>query len=204
MRARWIGEPIVERVTAPGSPILSLANAKAALRISHDDDDALLTGLVAAVERYLDGWEGALRRALINQTWRVSVCHAGFDGRLWAPLSPVSDVVSLKYYAPGADTLSTADLAQFRLIKAPDWAYLEPKSGFSWPSVDDRPDALQAIFTCGYGAAASDVPATILHAAKLLTGHFYENREETTSLRLARLPFGFEALIQPHRLEFAA
>lgn len=204
MRARWISPPIVTLETAAAAPILTTAEAKAALRVSHTDDDTLIDSLVAAASAYLDGWEGALRRALVNQSWRIAVETCDRNGRLWAPLSPVSAATAVQYYAPGADTLTTATLSDFRLIKAPDWAYLEPKPGFSWPSVDDRPDALQAVFTCGYGAEASAIPATIRHAAKLLVGHFYENREESTSLRLARLPFGFDALIHPHRLEFAA
>lgn len=204
MRARWNGSPIVSLETAAAAPILTTAEAKAALRVSHTDDDSLIDALISTATAYLDGWEGALRRALVNQQWRVSVCAADYSGRLWAPLSPVSSAVTVQYYAPNADTLSTATLSDFRLIKAPDWAYLEPKPGFAWPSVDDRPDALQAVFTCGYGDAASAIPATIRHAAKLLVGHLYENREETTALRLARLPFGFDALIHPHRLEFAA
>jgi len=33
------------------------------------------------------------------------------------------------------------------------------------------------LFTCGYGSAASDVPADIRQAALLIVGHLYENRE---------------------------
>lgn len=182
--------------------VLSLAELKAALRISHDDHDTFLTLALAAAQTHLEGWDSVTKRALVNQSWRVAVPNAGKWGRLFAPLAPCSAATAIQYYAPDADTLSNATLSDFRLIKGPDWAYLEPKDGKSWPSLDDRPDALQAVFTCGYGAAGTDVPAPLRHALILLCGHLNENREETTALRLEKLPFGFESLVNPYRLGF--
>ena len=197
----WCGEPIVTRETAPAAEPVTLAELKAHLRIEHTDDDAVtLPAILEAARGHLDGWHGALRRPLINQGWRVAVREADRFARLFAPLAPCVAVVSIQYYAPDADDLTTADASHFRLIKtSPDWAYLEPKAGRSWPSLDDRPDALQAVFTCGYGADGSKVPPEIRHAIKLIAGHLYENREQSTALSLKSLPFGVEALICGHR-----
>lgn len=200
VRAGWIGEPIVTLVTAPATPLITLDDAKDHLRISHDDDDAFIEAAIAVAMDALDGWQGRLRRALINQSWRVAVLEADRHGRLFAPLAPCSAFTSIQYYPPDSETLTTATSSEFRLINGGlNWAYIEPKDGFSWPSTDDRPDALQAVFTCGYGETAASVPASITHAAKLIIGHFYENREESTALRLEALPFGVAALIHPHK-----
>ncbi len=204
MHSTWRSAPIVTRTAAPLAVLVAAADAKAALRIEHTDDDAVIAAISAAAETWLDGWEGVLRRALVTQQWRIAVCEADGYGRLFAPLSPVQSLEAIQYYPPDSETLTTATLSNFRLIKAPDWAYVEPKPGFSWPSVDDRPDALQAVFKIGYGDTAAAVPATIVHAAKLLIGHFYENREQTTALKLSELPLGVQALIAPHRLGYAA
>ena len=204
MHAAETFAPIVTREAAPLVPLVTTADAKAVLRISHDDEDDVIAALAAAAAAHLDGFEGLLRRALVTQKWRVSVLDADSYGSLFAPLSPVQAVELIQYYPPDVDTLATESLGNYRLIKAPDWAYIEPKAGFSWPSTDDRPDALQAVFRIGYGDTPADVPASIVHAAKLIIGHLYENREETTALRLAQLPLGVSALIYPHTLGFAA
>lgn len=204
MQTAWTSSPIVTRETPPLAPLVTTADAKAALRISHDDENALIASLVATAEAHLDGWEGLLRRALVTQAWRVAVLDADHFGRLFAPLSPVQSLEAIQYYPPDSETLTTATLANYRLIKAPDWAYAEPRLSFSWPSTDDRPDALQAVFRIGYGDTPAAVPQTIVHAAKLLIGHLYENREETTALKLAQLPLGVQALIYPHKMGFAA
>lgn len=204
MRARWISPPIVETETPPANPLLTIEEIRGHLRIAHTEEDDDLTAFAAAAEDFLDGWNGAMRRALVTRDVRVKVCEADYCGRLFAPLSPVQTLESISYYAPEDPNLTTLpSTADYRLIKAPDWAYVEPLPGKSWPSLDARPDALQAVFTCGYGVAA-DVPATIRQAAKLIVGHLYENREQTTSLRLENLPFGVQALIYPHKLGFAA
>lgn len=197
--ASWCSQPIVTRETAPSVEAVTLEEAKAHLRLEHDDDDDAIEAMLAAAREHLEGFNGATKRAFIAQDWRVAVTGPDGFGRLFAPVSPASAIVSIQYYPPDSDTLTTATAGDFRLIKAPDWAYIEPKAGKSWPSLDDRPDALQAVFTCGYGDAAEDVPAPLLHAIKLLVGHLYENREEFTALRLERLPFGVESLISTYR-----
>ena len=54
-------------------------------------------------------------------------------------------------------------------------------------------------YTAGFGAASSDVPPNVIHAVKLLVGHFYENREATAAIAGAfvALPFAVDALLAP-------
>lgn len=61
----------VELVAGPSLPVVSLDEAKAHLRVSHDDEDDLIRGLIAAATAYLDGLDGVLGRALSPQTWRA-------------------------------------------------------------------------------------------------------------------------------------
>ena len=46
---------------------------------------------------------------------------------------------------------------------------------------------------------SADVPGPLKLAIKLLVGHFYENREATTMLKIDELPLGIKALIEPYR-----
>ncbi|MDK1372955.1 MULTISPECIES: head-tail connector protein [unclassified Sinorhizobium] len=48
-------------------------------------------------------------------------------------------------------------------------------------------------------ATAAPVPASVKHAALLLIGHFYNNREAVSAERLAKVPMAVDMLIAPHR-----
>ena len=55
-------------LTAPAAEPLSVAEAKAFLRVEHDDDDAMIASLIAAARNHV---EALTRCGLITQTWRI-------------------------------------------------------------------------------------------------------------------------------------
>jgi uncharacterized phiE125 gp8 family phage protein len=65
--------PFPVLVTPPVAAPVSLAEAKAHLRVDFDDEDALISGLIDAATQHLDGWSGVLGRALMPQTWEMSL-----------------------------------------------------------------------------------------------------------------------------------
>jgi hypothetical protein len=64
-------------VAPPVSQPVTLEEAKLHLRVDHDDEDALISGLILGAVGHLDGWRGVLGRAIMPQTWAVSVDCAG-------------------------------------------------------------------------------------------------------------------------------
>lgn len=64
-------------VVPPASLPVTLAEAKAHCRVDHDDEDAMLTAYISAAVAHLDGWRGVLGRAIMPQTWAVTVDAAG-------------------------------------------------------------------------------------------------------------------------------
>jgi len=64
-------------VTPPASLPVSVAEAKAFLRVDHNDEDALIEGLISGAVAHLDGWKGVLGRCIMPQTWSVRVDEAG-------------------------------------------------------------------------------------------------------------------------------
>lgn len=77
----------VELVEAYAGQVVSLEDAKAQCRVSHDDEDMLISGLIDAATAHLDGLNGTLGLALGPQTWRA-VFDAGDDTSV-LPLGPV-------------------------------------------------------------------------------------------------------------------
>lgn len=60
------------RTVPPAETPVTLAEAKAHLRVDFDEDDALIGAILNAATEYLDGWDGILSRCLVTQTWTLN------------------------------------------------------------------------------------------------------------------------------------
>jgi uncharacterized phiE125 gp8 family phage protein len=199
--------------TAAGAAILSLADAKAHLRLDFDDDDDLIAALIATATAMLDGGEGWLKRALLTQSWRLVLphflahCHSWHRtapyGRIDLPLPPQTAVTAIAYTDP-AGIEQTLDPSLYRLIATGTEArFIIPAVGQSWPAVASAPDAVKIDFTAGYGASPASVPARIVSAAKLLVSHLYETRSAVVTPignDPKEPPLAVKALISDYRI----
>jgi uncharacterized phiE125 gp8 family phage protein len=186
------------RTVAPTEALISLAEAKAHLRADHTDEDTLITALIAAATSHLDGYSGILGRALITQTWKVET--DAFTDPLRLPVGNLLAVSSVKYYdaSNAQQTLSTDVYAGFTDEQGP---FIGLKPDEDWPDVYDRRDAIEVIWTAGYGAAATAVPSGILQAGLLMIGHWYTNREAVSiGESVAEIPLAASALLEPFRM----
>lgn len=93
-------------VTPPGMLPVSLAKAKLHLHVDHNDDDALIEGLVRAATEHFDGWTGILGRCLVEQEWRQD--YDAFAPCLPLPLGPVISITSVNV---GGDTIDGGSYA---------------------------------------------------------------------------------------------
>lgn len=64
-------------LTAPAVEPVSLAEAKAFLRVEHNDDDDLIGALAAGSRIHV---EAQTRRALVTQSWRIALYEWPQDG----------------------------------------------------------------------------------------------------------------------------
>lgn len=180
------------RTVAPASTPVSLAEAKAHLRVDHSDDDTLITGLIAAATDHLDGYTGILGRAIITQTWRQDFdC---FPAKLCLPLHPVASISSVTYY-DGDNAQQTLSTDVYELLKDGAGAYVARKADQTWPGTRNRAAAVSVTFVAGEAAAPAAIKAAIL----LTVGHLYENREAAAEGSFAALPLAVDALIAPYR-----
>ncbi len=190
----------VELVSGPESPLLSLDDAKAQLRIdpAFDLDDTYLESLIAAATSYIDGRDGILGRALVTQSWR-GVIDGCFPGEIIVPLPPLQSVSSITYYDPEG-VLKTLDPAEYDVIPGRDNGLIVPAYGKSWPAVQNRRRAAIVEFVAGFGAP-SDVPADIRHMALFLVSHWYMQRVPVAVGQAAnRVPETFDALFNKARV----
>ena len=184
-------------VTPPAEMPVSLAQAKAHLRVEHALDDAEITGYVAAATAHLDGWSGILGRALVTQSWRQQ--FAGFDsGALRVPLGPLQSVTALAYVDPAGVT-QTLPPGGYEVLTDALGPYVAPAYGQSWPDTRDQANAVTLTWVAGYGAAGA-VPAPLCHVILLLTGNFYAQRGGPAQLGLSgELARTIDAMVAPFR-----
>lgn len=184
-------------VSAPATAIMSLAEAKAQCRVDHSDDDALLNGLILAVTSYLDNKAGITGRALCRQTWRqdywgwpnsyqglyIPISSNAYDypwQQSWSPyagehglrlpMEPVASITSVKYFdANNAQQTVDASFYDLYTDELGPYCRMNPAT-FVWPSVYNRPDAVQVTFLAG----DVSVNPAIKQAALLLVQHWYQ------------------------------
>lgn len=174
------------RTVAPAVPVVTVAEARAQGVGSASDADSLVTALVAAATEHFDGRAGILGRALVSQTWRLDTAGPDVCGRVRIDMPNVSAISSIAAVVDGSATTWSA--AEYRLGSVGNFYFVEPKSGYSWPSTDDVEDAIRVTFVAGYGATAADVPAPIRQAIILLAKHLYGLTERNLFLARDEVP----------------
>jgi uncharacterized phiE125 gp8 family phage protein len=173
--------------------MMSLAEAKAHCRVDHDDEDAYLVALIEAATGHLDGYSGVLGRALLSQTWRQDFEDFGDVMRL--PVGPVQSVTTVSYQdASGVD--QTLASTEYVLLRDDFGDYVTLAANKSWPSVGERADAVKITYLAG----SAGIPVAIKHAALLLVGHWFANREAVSAGSMMATPMAVDALLTPHRM----
>jgi uncharacterized phiE125 gp8 family phage protein len=158
---------------APAAEPISLAEAKAHLRIDGSDEDALLTSLITAARMVV---ERTLSLALVTESWSLYLDGWPRSGTIALPIHPVQAVTAVRVYDPD-DTPTVVNAESYSVDVLSEPARLVLSAGAVQLSSARLLNAFEVAFTAGYGDEASDVPAPIRHALKLLVAHWFEQRE---------------------------
>lgn len=163
-----------------GEAVLSLADAKAHLRVLHAEEDALIGALRDAAVQYVERASGVVL-APAEFRWEA----ASFERASCIPVHPVTELLSVKYVDRAGDSMDyeEAEIVMERLSPAP---------GTVWP-LSGR---VAVEFVAGDDIVVPDLQA----AVKLMLAHLFENRSAvTTGPSPTELPLAVNALIQLHR-----
>lgn len=170
---------------------ITLEDAKDHVSVSHDRDDALIQGKIAAAIAYLDGPDGYLGAAIASQKWRWTV--GAFSELMRFPIGPVITIESVSYRNE-AGGVTIVDPADYYLFGDSEGPYLRPVS--AWPiDVANRDDTVSIEYTAGRLA----VPESLRSAALILVGQLYLHREQDVDVRVFETSFGFHDLARPYR-----
>jgi len=190
-------------ITAPLFKPISLAEAKAHLRVIDSDEDDLINLYIGAATRNVEAWTG---RALVEQTWELQLDEFP-TSEILIPKPPLISVDSVRYDDSAGDEQTFSSLFyDVDTVSEPGW--IEPHADDEWPTSSSVLEAINAVrirFRAGYSDSNSPPTTTIpddLKAGVLLTlGTLFANRETVQVGAIPyQLPWGIQNLLRPYRV----
>ncbi|SFZ85879.1 phage conserved hypothetical protein, phiE125 gp8 family [Devosia enhydra] len=182
-------------LAGPAVEPVSLAEARAHLRLDGEGEDGLVATLVTAARIHVEAVTG---RALIAQSWRL--VRDAFPANRIVPL-PIGPLISLE-----AITAYDGD----GVAQAVPLAGIMPESGshpprlflprlLAQPPLRER-QGLEIDFIAGFGEAPEDVPEGLRLALLRLVAHWFENRDAVILAGSGSIvPMGIDTLLTPWR-----
>ena len=174
--------------TPPLGEPLTLPDAKAALRVEHADDDALIGRMIATARGFI---ERRLNLAILEQGWTLSLTTLPGGPVCLRPGKVRGIDAATVTYGSASRALTGDELTLHRSVPA--------RIVLDLPEREDGA-ALSAVtiaFTAGW--ATTDVPPELIHAIRLLTAHYYEERELFARGRYVPVPHALQTHIEAFR-----
>ncbi|WP_198116926.1 head-tail connector protein [Massilia rhizosphaerae] len=143
------------QVSPPDVMAVTLADAKAQLRIDSDDTafDSQLSIWIAGITEEA---EHATGRAFVNRPMRVTLDAFPDAIRLSAPTFSVE---RLKFVDVDGQE-QVLDPVDYFADTVTEPGYIVPASGKAWPATADRVNVVSVDYTAGYGSDATTVPSS--------------------------------------------
>jgi uncharacterized phiE125 gp8 family phage protein len=169
-------------ITAPLSEPITLAEAKLQLRVDLIEEDALISGLIAAAREWAESYTNRQFMAATYQLVEKTNKHC-----IALPKNPVQSIDSITYVDEQGVTQTLAP-DTYELSNSDEPALLE---------LYQRPNSehITITFKSGY-ESAEKVPASIKSAMLLVIGYLYAHREDTVK----KMPTHAEWLLNSHRI----
>lgn len=181
------------RTVAPDVEPVTLGEAKAQMRIAHESEDDLISGLIRAAREEVERATGLV---LIEQSWRLVLDRWPRNGLVRLARGPVTEVLSVTVYGSEGEAAVLPPTAyEADLVSRP--ARL---SFLSRPEPLRTMNGIEIDFSAGFGETGADVPELLRRAVLLLVAHWYEFRAAFNgSDQPVSYPQGYERLISGFR-----
>ncbi len=188
------------RQTAPTVEPVTLAEAKAHLRVDTATDDSYIATLITAarewVEEYLD-------RALVHQQYVMRLDSFPYEFELPRPPMATSGTATavVVTYTLGDDSTATLSSTQYRVDRNATPGVVRQLRAGTWPGNLDDQNAVTVTWWAGYGASGTSVPAAIRHAILMLVGHWYDGSRSGVIVGSIskEVEFGVKSLLDSQR-----
>ncbi|HEV2612537.1 MAG TPA: phage head-tail connector protein [Noviherbaspirillum sp.] len=180
------------RLITPATELaVTLADAKAHLRIDGDDQDAMVEAWIRGITAHAEHQMG---RSILTQTWRCTL--DAFPDAIRLDFPPIVSVSSVKYIdEDGAE--QTLDPADYIVDTVSEPGYIVPADGVEWPATMARINAVNVEYVAGYGATQAAVP----HGIKMyLLAKLMEQYRPNAALKDGIQTSFIESLLHPFKI----
>lgn len=214
------------KATEPSVYPVTLAEAKAHLRIDTTDDDSLITSLLASATRWaedycdrtfvhtqytmrLDSFYGAIGSPV---QFGLKADGNNIDGRqsivpnldIELPRPPMvtattATAVTITYTPVAGAATTTLDAAEYRVDRNATPGVCRPLYGKTWPSHLVDQNSTTVTWWAGYSSDGSRVPAPVKSAILMIVSHLWSNRDAAQESALNEVPFGVKAMLDTLR-----
>ena len=199
-----MSEPLRLILSAPPAvePV-TLAEAKAFLRVDIGNDDALITALTGTAR---DACERFTGHALVAQTWTLFLDDWPGKAVIKIPRPPLLSIAHVKTY-DDTDTATLWPASNYFADTASDPGRLIARSGAVLPEATRPAAGIEIRFVAGYppddSGSPSDpvgnIPGSLIEGIRRLVAYLYENRGECGTDEAAALS-GATLLWRPYRM----
>lgn len=183
-------------LAGPAAEPVTLAEAKAFLRVDDTAEDSFIGTLITAARLHVEGTTG---RVLIAQSWRTTCDDWPENRTVKLPVGPMISLTEIRVYdTEGAPT--PLALAQFQpeTKSTPALIHL-PATIAGVPVMRDRA-AIEIDYVAGFGSDAANVPQDLRQALLTLVGYWFEHRDAVVIAGSGALvPGGFDNLVASYR-----
>ena len=188
-----------EQATFPtATNVVSLAQAKAHLRVEHADDESLIETLIGVAQNVVEGYTGRFLQQVEGSFYfddfhEFMNLHAGPNLALRNSNS--------------AEGVTYLDTAGRQIVVDLDKYVLEGKGYPARLRMLDTPsdvesDSLNAVrVDVTVGHTQADRPDALIAAMLLIIGHLYENRQDVGQHKTHATPLASRYLMEPYRLK---
>lgn len=159
------------RITGPAVEPISVDQAKLFLRETNTDEDTYIATLISVARETVEEFT---RRALLTQTWKLTMDRFPEGTSIELERSPLVSVESVQYWPSDGSDQVALDPGSYLVIPGliPGLIQFRGSVISRWPGTDIRGDAVEISFTAGSAVA----PFRAQQAIYMTIANWYENR----------------------------
>ena len=188
---------LYSRVTdAPAEEPVTNDDAKLHLKVTDSTEDTYILNLIKTATKLCESDSGL---SFITQERTVKLDY--FPCEIIIPYGPVVSIDTFTYVDSDGATQNMVENTDYYLDTSSELARIKPVD--EWPTTKDKLNAVNIVYTAGYGAAA-DVPEVIKQAILMQVASLYENRQDEVNGNMFSLNWSSRRLLDSVRVDWYA
>jgi uncharacterized phiE125 gp8 family phage protein len=184
----------LKNLTEPAVEPVTLAEAKAHLRVDTSTDDSLISAYIKAAREWCEAY---CDETFVHTQYRMTL--DSFPVQIELPRPPMASAgtvtaVSVTYTLENQST-ATLSTNEYRVDRDSKPGVLRTNYNGSWPSHLMDYNAVTVTWWAGRDGTGASVSQRVKNAILWLVGMWYERRLAADAVNLSEIPFGVKSLL---------